>query len=188
MRNIIIFEGVELAGKSWVMSQLYPILETQGNTNPLFLNGCIWFNCDIGLLGDTYGQTFIEHQIKLAQAIPDRTMLWEKFHISDAAYRQFHGLEKISYNATEEQLLALGARIIFCRVNPDQALFEQRLADRLRLYPHYQHIAKSPADYIRLQTVYEQVIVDSKIPSLTLDTSQLPNINLVSQISSWLAT
>ncbi len=188
MRQIIIFEGVELAGKSWVMSQLYPILEQQNSTSSIFLNGCLWFNCDIGLLGDTNSQTFIDSQIKLAENIPDKTMLWEKFHISDAAYREFHGLEKISYNTIERQLLDLGAKIIFCRINPDEELFRQRLADRLRLYPHYQRIAKSPADYIRLQTVYEQLVAESKLPSLTLDTSQLPNTNLVSQITSWLAT
>jgi len=186
MRQLLIFEGVELAGKSWVLSQLYPLLEGLGSTSPIFLNGCIWFNCDIGLLGDTYGSALMQHQIKLAQTIPDRSMIWEKFHFSDQAYRLFHGLEKISYNGLEDQLMALEAKVIFCQIRPDVELFKQRLADRLRLYPHYQRIAKSPEEYLRLQETYQQILADSILPHLILDTSQLPNTNLATRILDWL--
>ena len=55
----LIFEGAELAGKSWIMSQVYNHLEPKYNSNQGLLDGCHWFNCDVGVFGSEHGRRVI---------------------------------------------------------------------------------------------------------------------------------
>ena len=47
----LIFEGAELSGKSWLISQVYNYLEPKYNQSDFILDGCNWFNCDVGIYG-----------------------------------------------------------------------------------------------------------------------------------------
>src|SRR3989344_5501330 len=186
MSHLLLFEGSELTGKSFLMSQLYDWLEKKYNSDPNLLNGCHWLNCDIGILGDRYAGWCLNKLAEMVEPMTDRNIIIEKFHLSDLAYRAFHQLPEISYNELEARLAKRQAKIIFTRINPDPALFEQRLKDRLQLYPHYARIAKTPAQYIKLQELYEHYLQRSQLPSLTIDSSQLPNPELLDQILTWL--
>ena len=57
----LIFEGAELAGKSWIMSQIYDQLEPKYNKNKVVLDGCHWFNSDVGIFGTEFGRPVIDH-------------------------------------------------------------------------------------------------------------------------------
>lgn len=64
----LIFEGVELAGKSFIMSQIYNFLEpTLSSKNKHILDGCHWFNCDVGVFGGPEGKSLIKNYLKIAQ-------------------------------------------------------------------------------------------------------------------------
>ena len=65
MPHKIIFEGAELSGKSYLMSQIYKAIEPKYNSGGRILDGCHWFNCDVGLYGTSYGQTVINGYLEL---------------------------------------------------------------------------------------------------------------------------
>ena len=50
-KHNIIFEGPELVGKSYLMSQIYDYLEPKYNSGGKIMDGCHWFNCDVGIFG-----------------------------------------------------------------------------------------------------------------------------------------
>ena len=82
----LIFEGAELVGKSFVMSQIYDYLEQKYNTQPKILDGCHWFNCDVGIFGTPYGKPVIDRYIQLLEVLADKNVLFEKFHLTDKVY------------------------------------------------------------------------------------------------------
>ena len=75
MRHKIIFEGAELSGKSYLMSQVYNYLEPKYNTNNKILNGCHWFNCDVGLYGTKYGKIVVEKYIELIEYLEEANII-----------------------------------------------------------------------------------------------------------------
>ena len=184
--HLLIFEGAELAGKSYLISEVYRILEERYQTSRHRLDGCHWFNCDVGIFGGPYGRVCIEKSLEMAEAMPNRHIIFEKFHVSDAVYHQLYESRKIDYNDIEARLQRLGARLIFCAYRPDGALIKQRLADRLKLYPHYRRIAQTPAAYLEQQELYRAYVQSSSLPSLTVDTTQLPNPAVVKKIITWI--
>ena len=185
-KPLLIFEGAELVGKSYLISQVYNVLEQQYNTSPHFLNGCHWFNADIGVYGGQYGRMCIEKYVEMAEAMPDACIIFEKLHITDTVYHTLYAGGKIQYTDIEARLAALGARIVFCAITPDEQLFAKRLADRLNLYPHYQRIAKTPVEYVAQQEAYKEALASSKLPVLTIDTTNIQNPQLTDQILSWI--
>lgn len=186
MAHLLIFEGAELTGKSYLISQIYDYIEKRHHTNPHILNGCHWFNCDVGVFGDRYGRPCIEKYLEMAETMVDRNVIFEKFHITDAVYHQLYKDSIINYGDVEERLTALGARLVFCRVTPREEIFARRLTDRLALYPHYHRIAKQPADYLAQQKLYQKLIAQSRLPTLTVDTTHLPNPDVAKKIIDWI--
>ena len=186
MAPLLIVEGAELVGKSYAISQIYARLEGAFHESPHRLDGCHWFNCDIGLFGGPYGRLSIEHYLAMAEAITDRPIIFEKFHLSDIVYHLLYEKRKIRYTDIEERLLARGARLIHCMTNPDPELFRARLEDRVRLYPHYRRIAKEPSFYVQQLEIYRDIIAESKLPRLAVDTSKLPNTAIADEIYEWI--
>ena len=70
--------------------------------------------------------------------------------------------------------------------NPDPELFRARLEDRVRLYPHYRRIAKEPSFYVQQLEIYRDIIAESKLPRLAVDTSKLPNTAIADEIYEWI--
>jgi len=96
MTKHIIFEGAELSGKSWVMSQIYEYLEIRSNTSKNILNGCHWFNCDNGLFGSNSGKVLIESYLDMFKKLKDKNLILEKFHISDLIYNRIYNKKEIN--------------------------------------------------------------------------------------------
>ena len=55
-KHNIIFEGAELSGKSYLMSQVFDFLEPKYNSGGKIMDGCHWFNCDVGIFGTKHGE------------------------------------------------------------------------------------------------------------------------------------
>jgi len=108
----LIFEGAELAGKSWLMSQIYNYLEPKYNKTGYLLDGCYWFNCDVGIYGTKHGKPVIESYLKIFTELKNSNLLVEKFYLSDLIYNLLHRGKKVNYKTIEQQLKKLGFKII----------------------------------------------------------------------------
>ena len=75
----LIFEGAELSGKSWLMSQIYDQLEPKYNKNGYLLDGCHWFNCDVGVYGLEYGKPIVKSYLKIFTELKNSNLLVENF-------------------------------------------------------------------------------------------------------------
>lgn len=174
----LIFEGPELVGKSFLISQVYDKLEIQNNTDPHILNGCQWFNCDLNVFGTPLGKKIIDEYVKILKILENKNVLFEKFHLTDQVYNQIYRRQKIDYSETEKKLKKLGAKIILFTVK-NKNIFADRLPDRLKNSPLYGRIAQSPEDYWQQQKLYLEKIKQTKLPYLIIDSSDLLNKKFV---------
>lgn len=188
----LIFEGAELAGKSWILSQLYNVLEPAGATSPNVLDGCYWFNCDLGFFGTPAGAQVLSPYLKIFQAVADHNILVEKFHLSELVYDELyngHGYRYFfpdEFERIEGPLRDLNFKIVLLTFPENPELISRRLADRLKLYPHYARIAKTPESYIKQQRLYLERIKGSGLDYLILEVENFPDYALVDKIKNWL--
>lgn len=175
MPHHLIFEGPELAGKSWLMLQIYDFLESKYNQEKIILDGCHWFNCDVGVFGTEYGKFCIEKYAEILGKMHKKNILFEKFHISDIIYNRIYGSKELDYSELEESLKKLNAKIILCVTENNPEIFKKRISDRLSLYPHYERILQSPEWYINQQKEYLKEIKKTKLPYLIVDMTEIPN-------------
>jgi len=182
----LIFEGAELAGKSWLMSRIYNYLEPKYNQSGFVLDGCHWFNADVGVFGTVYGEAVINNYINLFTELRKKNLLVEKFHTSDIVYNKLHRNTDVSYQTQEKILKDLDFKIILVAFPEDEAILQKRIQDRLNLYPHYQRILQKPAWYIAQQKAYKKELEKSILPVLTIKTDQLPNEEPIEEILKWI--
>ncbi len=182
----LIFEGAELSGKSWLMSQVYGYLEPKYNRSKFALDGCHWFNCDLGLFGGEHGRAVIEHYGAIFKELAGKNLLVEKFHLSDIVYGRLHRGLEIDYSDLEKALAELGFKIILCLFPEDEKVIAERLSDRLRLYPHYARIAQAPGWYLRQQREYLKEAGRSSLPHLKLEVEKFPDTDAAGKILAWL--
>lgn len=184
----LIFEGVELVGKSHIIQQIYDFLEKKYNTNRHILNGCHWFNSDIGIFGTKDSQLIIEKYLEMAEILKDSNIIFEKFHLSDAVYHSLENKKRgFNYKSTEDRLLSLGAKIILCTVSKDPIIFEKRLKDRLTSHRHYERISRKPEEYVDIQNIYVEIAKMSRIPILQIDLTKIPNPKATRDILEWIS-
>ena len=186
MTHHLIFEGAELAGKSWIMSQVYNHLETKYNQSKLVLDGCHWFNCDVGVFGTKHGQPVIKSYLKIFKELKEENILIEKFYLADKIYNRLHWQKEINYSAIEKKLKKQNFKIILITFPEDEEVLKKRIQDRLNLYPHYEKILQDPAWYIKQQQEYLAEIKKTKLPYLIINTNVLPDHNLVEEILTWI--
>jgi thymidylate kinase len=182
----IIFEGAELSGKSWLMSQVYDYLEPKYNKNRVILDGCHWFNCDVGVYGTKHGKPVIQHYCKILEELKNKNVLLEKFYISDIVYNRLHRNKEIKYNLIEKFLIKNNFKIVLCVFPDDEKILKQRIKERLSLYPHYERILREPSWYIEQQKEYLKEIKKTKLPCLVIEASKFPDFKLVKEILSWI--
>jgi hypothetical protein len=186
MKHHLIFEGAELAGKSWLMSQVYDYLEPKYNQNKVVLDGCHWFNCDVGVFGTRHGRPIISSYLKIFKELQDKNLLVEKLHLADAVYNRLHWHKEINYKLVESSLKKLNFKIVLIVFPEDEELIEKRIRDRLNLYPHYERILRAPRWYIRQQREYLKEISKSSLPYLVVETTKLPDQQLADNILKWI--
>ncbi|MBU1164549.1 hypothetical protein KKA15_03235 [Patescibacteria group bacterium] len=175
MQHHLIFEGAELAGKSYLMAPVYNFLEEKYNQNKVVLDGCHWFNSDVGIFGTTYGKPCIEKYTEMLSLLKDKNILFEKFHISDIVYNRLHNNIELDYSKTETKLKNLNTKIILCTYTEDEKLISERIKDRLNLYPHYKRILHDPKWYIQQQQQYIEEVKKSQLPYKIIDLTKIPN-------------
>lgn len=185
MPHHLIFEGAELTGKSWLMSQIYTFLETNYSQEKNILDGCHWFNSDIGIFGTKNGKFCIEKYAEILENLKDRNVLFEKFYISDIIYNRLHKNTEVLYSDIENKLLELDTKIILCIIEENENLIKKRIQDRLNLYPHYKRILQTPEWYINQQREYLKEIKKTKLPYLIVDMTEIPN-NKCEDILKWI--
>lgn len=181
----LIFEGAELSGKSWLMSQIYDHLESKYNKNKVILDGCHWFNCDVGVYGTKHGKPIIENYCKILEELKNKNILLEKFHISDIVYNRLYRNKEIKYGTVEKFLLDNNFKIVLCVFEEDEKLLKKRIKDRLSLYPHYERILREPRWYIQQQREYLKEVKKTKLPCLVIEGKKFPDFELVEKILSW---
>lgn len=186
MPQHLIFEGAELAGKSWLMSQVYNYLEPKYSQNKNILDGCHWFNCDIGVYGTAHGQKVINNYLNIFEELGDRNLIVEKLHISDRIYNRIYNNLEIDYATEEARLLNLGFKIILITFPEDENIIKKRIQDRLNIYPHYQNILHGPEWYIAQQQKYKEEVKNSKLPFLIVETNVLPDDSLAIKILNFI--
>lgn len=186
MNHHLIFEGAELAGKSWLMSQVYDYLEPKYNQNNITLDGCHWFNCDVGVYGTKHGKKIVEQYLGMFEELKEKNLIIEKLHLADKIYRRMHFGEETDYTEIENRLAKLDFKIILIAFPEDEKVLKKRIQDRLNLYPHYERILKNPKWYIEQQKEYRKELEKSKLPHLIIETNVLPDQNLVEKILAWI--
>lgn len=186
MTHHLIFEGAELAGKSWLMSQVYDRLELKYNQNKVILDGCHWFNCDVGVYGTKHGKPVIKNYLNIFKELKNKNLLVEKFHLSDVVYNRLHRQKEINYKEFEKKLKVLNFKIILITFPENKKILEARIKDRLNLYPHYEKILRSPEWYIGQQKEYLKEIKRIGLPYLIIKTNKLPDDKLTLKILKWI--
>ena len=184
MRHLI-FEGPELSGKSWIMSQVYDYLESNCNTGSGRLDGCHWFNCDIGVYGGPEASDFLSKYCEIFQILAKKNLIIEKFYLADKVYRVMNGSAGLDYSAIEKKLYQLEAKMIVCLLPNDPNKIAARLEDRIRIYPHYARIAKQPEWYLEQQYHYLGALKNCPVPYLLIETDQLPDNTILPRILNW---
>lgn len=182
----LIFEGAELAGKSWIMSQIYDRLEPKYNKSGYLLDGCHWFNCDVGIYGTKHGKPIIKSYLKIFNELKNKNLLVEKFHLSDIVYNRLHRQKEINYKNIDRELKKLDFKIILIAFPPDKKIIQARIADRLKLYPHYERILRKPEWYLKQKKEYLKEIKKTGLPYLIIETKKLPDNNLTNKILRWI--
>mgnify|MGYP003972771075 CR=1 FL=1 len=189
MSHKIIFEGAELTGKSWLMSQVYDHIEPKYNSGNKILDGCHWVNCDVGIFGTKYGQVALQKYLELTEELKEANVMLEKFHLSEAVYQKLYNNQNFlpagrqgDFSAIENRLQKLNTKIILVTFPEDEKIIQARLQDRLNLYPHYEKIAQAPTDYIKQQRLFKELIKQSKLEYLIIETNKLPDESLVDKI------
>jgi len=166
----IIFEGAELVGKSFFISQIFDVLEKKYNTSNKILNGCHWFNCDNGVFGSSEGKKIIDEYIKILEVLKDKNVIFEKFHLSDAVYNQIYNKKKISYSKEENILKEMDTRLVLITVESVD-VFKNRILDRLKNTPEYKRILQKPNKYWMMQEKYIEMFEKSSLEKIRIDMS-----------------
>lgn len=179
----LIFEGAELTGKSTTIYGVWNTLEKKYNSGIGVLDGCTWINADIGLFGTKDGWPFIKAYLRLFRSIAHRNIIVEKFHITNYIYT--HSTDRRLFKDIEKTLADLHFKIILTTVQPDPNAIRQKLNTRLHDSPSYKRIAHDPLWYTETQEQYLKLITESRLPSITIDNSILPNKNST-KILTWL--
>jgi len=182
----LIFEGAELSGKSWAMSQVYNELEPKYATSQNILDGCYWLNCDLGFFGTELASTLIQNYLAIFQTLSQKNIIVEKFLLSALVYSELYGQGRVDREEIESRLRDMGFKIVLLTFPEDKELVRCRLEDRLRLYPNYGRIAKEPEFYLKQQQLYKKYLLESKLDYLIIEVDKFPDQKIVATIKAWL--
>jgi len=169
----IIFEGTELTGKSFLIYNVWNTIEKENSSELPFLDGCTWFNADVGLFGTNDGWPLINGYIEIMKTLSHRNMIFEKFHLTQHIYSQESDMSTFEKN--DVLLAELGFKLIITTVQPDPTLFEKRLYERSLSNNTYERIKKPPKDYVEDLEKYKHLAEKSQLPILTVDMTKIPN-------------
>ncbi|PIS05219.1 MAG: hypothetical protein COT81_02295 [Candidatus Buchananbacteria bacterium CG10_big_fil_rev_8_21_14_0_10_42_9] len=183
MAHHLIFEGSELSGKSFTINGVWDALEKKYNSGVGVMDGCTWFNADVGLYGTRDGWELVNHYLNIAKTLNHRNLIFEKLHLTNFIYTKQKDTAK--FKSIEKELKKLGFKVILTTYKNDAKLLKKRLNERLQSTPSYKRIARTPQDYLKSQKEYLKLIEQSSLPYFTVDNSKLPNYHY-QRILAWL--
>jgi len=187
MSHHIIFEGAELTGKSWVMSQVYNHLEPKYCSSEKVMDGCYWFNCDLGYFGTAPAKEIVKKYVDIFEALKEKNIIAEKFNLSNLVYQELYGKKDFSFfKKIDKKLKKLDFKIVLLTFPEDEELLKKRLQDRLNLYPQYERIAKDPEFYIKQQRLYIERIKESGLDYIIVESDHFPNQEVVDSVLEWM--
>lgn len=186
MNHHLIFEGPELAGKSWIMQEIYNYLEPKYNKSKVRLDGCFWLPSDIGVFGSKHGKAVINSYSEIFQELKEYNYIMEKLHISDIVYNRIHNNIEVEYCELEKKLKELNFKIILITYPEDEEILAERIKGRLDIYPHYESILQANEWYFKQREEYLDEIKKSKLPYKIFETTKLPDMELIKNILSWI--
>jgi hypothetical protein len=108
----------------------------------------------------------------------------DRFHLSTMMYQLRTYGKKHNFAWLEDRLLPLGFRLVFCKRTDDS--FGRARDERLK-------VSGNPSQYddlrpfIEEQKLMNQLVAESKLPTLTVDVSDNDVMNAVGSIAGWLA-
>lgn len=179
----LIFEGAELTGKTYLIHEVWKKLEARYHSGKGTLDGCIWFNADVGLYGTRDGWPLVESYLKIAKMLSHRNIIFEKLHLTQYLYSSDKDLSK--FRAIDNQLVELNFKIVLTISPENEKVFSQRLIDRLHGDSPYKRIAHSPSWYLKKQQEYQKLLKESQLPHLTVENQEFPNNNYQA-VLNWL--
>ncbi len=97
-KHHLIFEGAELCGKSYLISQIYNSLEEKYNKSKYVLDGCHWFNCDVGIFGTENGKGVVESDTDMMDKIQESNRILEKYNISEKTCSRIFSAIELKYS------------------------------------------------------------------------------------------
>ncbi|MDP3962911.1 MAG: hypothetical protein Q8Q39_00215 [bacterium] len=179
----LIFEGAELTGKSSTIHGVWDFLEQKYNSGSGIMDGCVWFNADVGIFGTPDGPGLIGSYLNAIRKLAHKNIILEKFHLTDLVYSA--GAHARAFARAERVLRDLDFKIILTEGADDAELFARRLCERIGSMQSYARVARSPQEYVRMQGVYRSYLRKSSLPHLVVDNTILPNENHA-RILKWL--
>lgn len=185
-KHHIIFEGPELAGKTWIMQQIYNHLEPKYNTSKVRLDGCYWLPSDIGVFGSVHGRAIIKSYLEIFKELENSNYIMEKLHISDIVYSRIHRGVEEDYSKEEKILNDLNFKIVLITYPDDEMIVQERIKGRLDIYSHYENILQKPGWYLKQREEYLNEVKKTKLPYKIFETTKLPDEKLVNNILEWL--
>ena len=133
-----------------------------------------------------YSQEELDKYLELAESLANANVMLEKFHLSEAVYQKLYNKQDFDFKSIETRLKKLDAKIILVTFPEDEEIIKARLQDRLNLYPHYESIAQTPAEYIKQQQLFKELIKQSSLEYLIIETDKLPDESLVEKILNFI--
>ena len=121
--------------------------------------------------------------LRLFELLRYYSWIVDRFHISTQAYQLRMRNRHYDFRWLEERLLPLGFRLVFCTRTPES--FEAARHERLK-------VSGKPAQYddltafIEEQHLMQRLVVESALPTLTLDISDDDTERAVARIADWL--
>ena len=170
----LIFEGAEMVGKSFLISQIYEHLEKKDSSQSKILDGCHWFNCDVGVLGTENGDKLLKDYLHILKTLKNKNTIFEKFHLTHAVYQKIYQHQNTNFNKVDKKLKKENAKLILITVASED-VFRQRIPDRLKQFPYYQKILRKPSDYFDQQKEYISFFEQSSLKKIKVDFSEALN-------------
>ena len=186
MKHHLIFEGPELAGKTWIMQEIYNYIEPKYNTSKVRLNGCFWLPSDIGVFGSEHGKPVIGSYLNIFKELEDYNYIMEKLYISDIIYNRMHENREVSYEKEEKILKELNFKIILITYPEDEEILKERIQGRLNIYPHYKNILQKSDWYFKQRKEYLSEVQKSTLPFEIIETKKLPDQKVIKRILDWI--
>jgi hypothetical protein len=194
----VILEGTRLTGKTDLALALNESPRITGVRKYRYHSPIVSAEWN-GFTRNPYGCSLINFDASYEQPAMEAYRLWvslfelyryyswiiDRFHLSTQMWQAMYRGRRYRFEWLESRLVALGFRVVFCWRDPNS--FVEARKRRLQ-------VSSNPSQYddltlfIREQKILQELVMDSVIPSLTVDVTDYSLDAQVKYIADWLET